>query len=93
MPHASLHAIIHGRVQGVFFRASTRSEAERLGLRGWIRNLPDGTVEIHAVGSRDALESLHVWLQEGPPPAEVDLVEVEWGAPAEPLPGGFTVTG
>ena len=93
MPHASLHAIIHGRVQGVFFRASTRAEAERLGLRGSVRNLPDGTVEVHAVGTRDALESLHAWLQHGPPPAEVDLVEAEWMAATEPAPAGFTVTG
>jgi acylphosphatase len=93
MPDASLHAIIHGRVQGVFFRDSTRGEAERLGLTGWVRNRPDGTVEVQAVGPRPRLEELHDWLHLGPPAAEVLEVEATWGEAGDPVPRGFRVTG
>ena len=67
--------IISGRVQGVFFRASTREQAQRLGLRGHARNLPDGRVEVLAVGTDDAIQQLEQWLQHGPPSARVDHVE------------------
>jgi acylphosphatase len=67
--------IIRGRVQGVFFRASTREQAQRLGLRGHARNLPDGRVEVLAVGTDDAIQQLEQWLQHGPPSARVDHVE------------------
>ena len=67
--------IISGRVQGVFFRASTREQALRLGLRGHARNLPDGRVEVLAVGTDDAIQQLEQWLQHGPPSARVDHVE------------------
>lgn len=65
--NSCLHAVVHGRVQGVFFRASTQKKARALGLTGWVRNLPDGTVEVLAVGPRPALEALLAWLHEGPP--------------------------
>lgn len=67
---------ISGRVQGVFFRASTRSEAERLGLAGWARNLADGRVEVLAQAGDDAaIDALARWLEHGPPQARVDRVE------------------
>jgi len=67
--------IVSGRVQGVFFRASTREQAQRLGLGGHARNLPDGSVEVVAAGAEDAIETLARWLQHGPPRARVDRVE------------------
>jgi len=66
--------IVSGRVQGVFFRASTRAEAERLGLCGHARNLADGSVEVIAHGDVDALRELEAWLQHGPPSAHVQTV-------------------
>ena len=73
MPSARLY-IIKGRVQGVFFRASTRQLAESLGLDGHAINLPDGDVEVLARGASDALDRLGEWLQDGPPHARVDQV-------------------
>ena len=67
--------IVSGKVQGVFFRASTREQAQRLGLRGHARNLPDGRVEVVVVGSDDAIQRLAQWLQHGPSGARVDHVE------------------
>lgn len=69
--------IVTGRVQGVFFRATTADEAERLGLRGWARNMPDGRVEVVASGAPDAVAELSSWLWTGSPGARVDSVEVE----------------
>ena len=66
--------IVSGRVQGVFFRASTRAEALQLGLHGHARNLADGTVEVVASGEGAALEALERWLQRGPPAARVASV-------------------
>ncbi len=68
---------VRGRVQGVWYRASTRREAERLGLRGWARNLPDGTVEVVASGPAGSVEALRAWLWRGPPAARVDAVDCE----------------
>lgn len=65
---------VSGKVQGVFFRASTVRTAEQLGLRGYARNLPDGRVEVLAVGAATALEALAGWLQQGPPLANVTEV-------------------
>lgn len=70
--------VVRGRVQGVFFRGATAEEARGLGLRGWVRNLPDGTVEIRAEGARRNLEMLLEWAHQGPPAARVTRVEVEW---------------
>ncbi|MBM4395103.1 MAG: acylphosphatase [Deltaproteobacteria bacterium] len=66
---------VTGRVQGVFFRASTRHEAERLGIAGRAVNLPDGSVEVVAQGPADRLDLLEAWLHVGPPGARVDRVE------------------
>jgi acylphosphatase len=67
--------LVSGKVQGVCFRAATRDEARRLGLRGYARNLPDGRVEVLAAGEAAALDALMQWLQHGPPLAQVDGVE------------------
>ena len=67
--------VVSGRVQGVFFRASTRQEALRLGLTGHARNLPDGNVEVVACGDDAALAQLERWLALGPPLAQVIRVE------------------
>ena len=68
---------VAGRVQGVFFRASTRSRAQALGVTGYARNLPDGRVEVLACGESGAVEALCGWLWQGPPAAHVIAVEVE----------------
>ncbi len=76
---ARLHATIYGDVQGVFFRAGTRAEAQRIGgITGWVRNTEDGAVEIMAEGGRDALEQLLSWCSHGPEGAVVEKVEHEW---------------
>ncbi len=68
--------LVSGKVQGVFFRASTARVAGELGLRGYARNLPDGRVEVLAVGNATSLQSLASWLWQGPPRAQVTgLVE------------------
>lgn len=74
---ASARFLVSGRVQGVFFRASTRNEAQRLGVAGSARNLADGRVEVIARGSEDALSALERWLWHGPPSARVDDVTRE----------------
>jgi acylphosphatase len=76
--HSRIHLIVRGRVQGVGFRYSTISEARPAGLRGWVRNLPTGEVEIVAEGPRDRLERLHQWAMRGPAGARVENVEVQW---------------
>ena len=72
-----LRCRVTGRVQGVFFRASTREQARRLGLSGHARNLPDGAVEVLACGPEQAVAVLHEWLWVGPPAARVESVECE----------------
>jgi len=76
--------IVTGRVQGVGFRWSARSRAQHLGLAGWVRNLPDGRVEVQATGAETALLQFESWLRTGPPLARVasvdqldDLIETE----------------
>jgi acylphosphatase len=69
--------LVSGKVQGVFFRASTVRVAGELGLRGYARNLPDGRVEVLAVGSATSLQSLASWLEQGPPRARVMEVVAE----------------
>jgi acylphosphatase len=71
---AAARFVISGRVQGVGFRASTRAQAEALGLRGYARNLEDGRVEVLASGPTDSLERLERWLQHGPSMARVESV-------------------
>ena len=74
---ACVRFCVTGRVQGVFFRASTREQAVRLGLAGHARNLPDGSVEVVASGGAGALDELERWLHQGPPAARVASVSRE----------------
>jgi len=76
-----LHARVTGRVQGVFFRASTLQQAVASELKGFVRNLPDGSVELEAEGEEILLNRLLTWVEHGPPGARVDRVEVEWLTP------------
>jgi acylphosphatase len=82
------HAIILGRVQGVFFRAMAREHAKALGIEGFAKNLPDGSVELDAQGEEDSLRELLRWCQHGPPGARVDDVNVAW-RPLLEVSGGF----
>lgn len=72
--------IIVGQVQGVFFRASTQHYAQSIGVRGWVRNLPDGLVEVEACGDTLQLDSLQNWLWQGPQYAKVSDVQVGPGS-------------
>jgi acylphosphatase len=76
--HVRLHAIIHGLVQGVNFRANTQREAARRHLTGWVRNQWDGTVETVAEGPRTVLEDFEAYLNQGPPSADVEWVDAAW---------------
>ncbi|RZV37654.1 MAG: acylphosphatase [Chromatiales bacterium] len=75
MSHEARLFTIYGRVQGVWFRDSTRREAQRLAIAGHAINLPDGNVEVLACGAPDALRELETWLQSGPPLASVSRVD------------------
>lgn len=81
MAEVAVRAVIRGRVQGVSFRWATQEEAERLGVKGWVRNRPDGTVELWAEGDPAAVETLVAWCGKGPPAARVSGVEKEAVAP------------
>ena len=85
MPLARVHCIVHGRVQGVAFRAATQRQARQLGVCGWVRNRPDGTVELLAEGEQVSVQQLVDWCQHGPPGARVTQVQVDW----QPLTGEF----
>ena len=85
---AGAHCLVSGLVQGVGFRYAAMTEARRLGLRGWVRNLPDGRVEAEAFGDSAALDSFCDWLQQGPRSARVSLVQVKpaaWQEGPEPF--------
>lgn len=85
---------IRGRVQGVWFRDSARREAERLGISGYARNLPNGDVEVSASGTDAALAELALWLHEGPPLSKVSEVLEEVGeqrTALELVPAGFEI--
>ncbi len=72
------HVVIHGLVQGVFFRAGTRDEATRLGVGGWVRNLPDGSVEAVFEGEKKKVEEIIGWSHRGPTGARVSSVDITW---------------
>ena len=74
------HLLVHGRVQGVGFRASLAWKAEMLGVTGWVRNRHDGTVEAMIQGSDEAVAAMIAWTRRGPPGARVDRVGVELGS-------------
>jgi acylphosphatase len=73
--------VVHGRVQGVFFRSETRSRASSLGLDGWARNEPDGSVQAVFEGRRELVESMVEWCRRGPSGARVEAVETVWEDP------------
>ncbi len=74
-----LHTVVHGRVQGVHFRAFTAQQAISLNLTGWVRNLPDGSVEAVFEGSHSDLERMLDILRSGPPSAHVTTIDRDWG--------------
>jgi len=78
---ARIHAIIKGRVQGVFFRTFVKNLAESIGATGWIKNNPDGTVELVAEGEKTALQELLNKCKQGPALARVDVIESKWKKP------------
>ena len=80
------HAIISGRVQGVFFRVETKRAADGFGVYGWVRNRRDGTVEALFEGDRDGVDAVLGWCKEGPAHARVSDVNVDW----ENYTGEFT---
>jgi acylphosphatase len=82
--------VISGRVQGVWYRASTQERAVALGLSGWVRNMPDGRVEVLAQGPADRIQALIDWCFQGPPLARVDNIEADWTDPTETL-GRFSI--
>jgi acylphosphatase len=72
----TVHLVIKGKVQGVFFRASTKDKAKELGIKGWVKNMPDGNVEVLAAGNKDQLENFIEWCRRGPTQAVVSDVVV-----------------
>lgn len=86
-----IHAVVHGRVQGVYFRQTTCEQANKLGLSGWVRNMANGTVETEFQGAVGTVSSLLDWLAQGPSLAKVSRVD---SREEEPVPGesGFVVT-
>ncbi len=87
-----VHARIHGRVQGVFYRAWTQRTAQALGLAGWVRNRRDGTVEALFRGSRQAVEEMLRRAEEGPPAARVERIDArEVPCDTADTPSGFEV--
>ena len=74
-----VHAFVSGKVQGVFFRSFTKSEAASLEILGWVKNLSDGRVEVLAEGNKGALDELLGRIKEGSPGARVEKVDVMWG--------------
>lgn len=88
---SELHVRVTGVVQGVGFRWFVREKARRLGLSGWVRNLPDGAVEVAAAGDPGQLELLRGELLKGPSGATVDALELMGTPPAAPLADPFTI--
>ena len=76
------HVVVHGRVQGVFFRDSCRREAQRAGVAGWASNATDGTVHVHLEGDPEAVDRLVAWTRQGPAHAHVDHIDVRETRPA-----------
>ena len=83
MTRSARHVLIRGRVQGVGFRWSTRTKAVELGVDGWVRNLPDRSVEVLVQGETDSVEAMLTWLRRGPSHARVDHAEVTAADPEQ----------
>jgi acylphosphatase len=75
---SAIKIIVHGKVQGVSFRASTQTKASELSIKGWVRNLQNGTVEVHAEGNGENLDKFIKWCQKGPPFAKVSKCDLDW---------------
>jgi len=90
LPNKTLRLVIHGRVQGVFFRDSMKSEAQYLGVAGWVRNRSDGTVEAAVQGEPAAVDAIVRWARRGPQHAEVERVDIK---PDDGSYTGFEVLG
>lgn len=90
MSDKRVHAIVHGRVQGVFFRDYTRKKATELDLNGWVRNRPDGTVETVFEGESGKVEAMIRWLSTGSPHSEVTGIETDEEEPTGES-SGFTI--
>ncbi len=75
------HVKIYGKVQGVWFRVHTKEMAEKLGIKGWVRNVPDGSVEAVFEGEEENLEEMIRWCHHGPPLARVTKVEIKYEEP------------
>ncbi|MGM0652656.1 MAG: acylphosphatase [Bacillota bacterium] len=82
-----LHLKIYGRVQGVYFRSSAQDQAGALGLSGWIKNMPDGTVETVIEGGEEQLQEYKEWCKIGPPAARVEKIEERWEEPTGEFKG------
>ena len=76
-------ATVSGKVQGVWFRDSTRQEAIKLKVTGWVKNIPSGTVYLEAEGEENNLKSLERWLHTGSPHSRVDRVDLQWIVPTK----------
>ncbi len=87
-PQETLLLVVHGRVQGVFFRDSMRREAQRLAVSGWVRNRSDGTVEAVVQGEAAAVDAIVRWAHHGPEHARVERVDI---APGEGNYTGFEI--
>ncbi len=72
----ALHLMIHGRVQGVWFRVSMQEIASRLKIHGWARNMPGGSVETHIQGNDKAVNDMLAWCYQGPPGARIDRIDI-----------------
>lgn len=90
MSDACLLVRVEGHVQGVFFRHHTREEAMRLGVRGWVRNCSDGSVEALICGSETQLQAMVAWLKHGPPTAQVGALSTS-EMNIDPAPASFEV--
>ena len=77
------HIFVRGCVQGVFFRAHAQEKAQALGLSGWVRNLPDGRVELVAEGEEERIKSFLAWVHVVPSAARVETVQVNWSTPQD----------
>ncbi len=83
MGAVAMHVRVTGRVQGVFYRAWAQGQARELGISGWIRNCPDGSVEAHLGGEEDCVQRMIARMRQGPSNAQVEEVEVEDAAPED----------
>jgi len=87
MSQTRAHVFVSGRVQGVYYRASTRDAAREKGVEGWVKNLDDGRVEAVFEGEEDAVEAMVRWCHKGSRRAEVEDVEVDWEEPTDEFDG------